>query len=291
MRPLASFTEHGVRVDLSVDTKAVPEIVFTATFTPLDSNFYLYSKDFPRRGINGLGRPTLLEVESGGVLKPGILTESMPAKPEMIEGFEEPFMIYPNPPVTMTLAVTAPENVKNIPAKLLITYSACSLQGVCLVPVVRRPISAFISGDQISVKARTTHISYNPVSDPSRDLEIAIEQARAGNKRILMEIGGDWCIWCHKLDVFLEQNIDIGDFLDQHYVFMKVNVSAENENKAFLSKFPVLDGYPHMFVLENDGKLLHSQNTGELEEGAQYDREKVWAFLRQWSPQREASQV
>ncbi|NTV74345.1 MAG: thioredoxin, partial [Holophaga sp.] len=40
----------------------------------------------------------------------------------------------------------------------------------------------------------------------------------------------------------------------------------------------------HLFVLDADGKVLHSQDTGVLEEGKGYSREKVTAFLTAWKP-------
>jgi hypothetical protein len=65
---------------------------------------------------------------------------------------------------------------------------------------------------------------------------------------------------------------------------MKVNYSEDNENKAFLSQFPEVKGYPHLFVLDAEGGLLHSQFTGELEQGKGYDRAKFLAFMKEWAP-------
>jgi hypothetical protein len=65
-----------------------------------------------------------------------------------------------------------------------------------------------------------------------------------------------------------------------------VNYSPENENKAVLSHYPEVKGYPHIFVLDEDGKLLHSQDTSELELGKSYDPEKFFAFLRKWAPEK-----
>jgi hypothetical protein len=65
---------------------------------------------------------------------------------------------------------------------------------------------------------------------------------------------------------------------------MKVNFSDENRNESFLSRFPSDRAYPHFYVLESDGTFLHSQGTGELEEGSGYN-EKVFAkFLDRWKP-------
>ena len=66
---------------------------------------------------------------------------------------------------------------------------------------------------------------------------------------------------------------------------MKVNYSKENKNEEVLSQYPRIAGYPHLFVLDSDGKLLHSQDTGELESGDHHDRDKVFNFLKEWAKQ------
>ena len=68
------------------------------------------------------------------------------------------------------------------------------------------------------------------------------------------------------------------------FLIMKVNYSDENKNEDLLSKFPKVPAYPHYFVLESDGSFLHSQGTGELEEGDSYDEGVFAAFLEKWKP-------
>ncbi|KAB2923938.1 MAG: thioredoxin family protein [Bacteroidetes bacterium] len=123
---------------------------------------------------------------------------------------------------------------------------------------------------------------YRPAADPHRQLKEAVAEA-AGSRRILLEVGGEWCIWCHRLDTLFLRNPDLTGYLKRHFVLVKINVSPENENKEFLKAYPKVPGYPHLFVLENDGRFLHSQDTGELEKGKGHDREKVMEFLRRWT--------
>ena len=48
--------------------------------------------------------------------------------------------------------------------------------------------------------------------------------------------------------------------------------------------FPKIPGYPHLFVLDKTGTLLHSQNTSMLEDGKRsYDLERFTAFLKKWA--------
>ena len=125
---------------------------------------------------------------------------------------------------------------------------------------------------------------FDPVRNPSKDLKEAVEEAKSSSRRIILDVGGEWCIWCHRIDYFIENNIDIKNFIEDNFIFLKINFSKENDNKEFLSKYPEIPGYPHFFVLDSSGKLLHSQDTGLLEEGKSYSHEKMMAFLKKWAP-------
>lgn len=107
---------------------------------------------------------------------------------------------------------------------------------------------------------------FNPLADPNADLQKAIAKAQTENKRIILDIGGEWCGWCRKMDYYFLENKALAKLRDDNFVWIKVNFSPENENKAFLAKFPPILTYPHLFVLETDGSLLHSQDTTPLEE-------------------------
>ena len=126
--------------------------------------------------------------------------------------------------------------------------------------------------------------AFDPARNPSDDLATAKVEAQRAGKRIMLDVGGEWCSWCHILDRFVEGDAEVRRLRDAKYVWMKVNYSEDNENTAFLAQFPEVKAYPHLFVLESDGTLLHSQFTGELEEGKGYDRRRFLAFLQEWAP-------
>jgi thioredoxin-related protein len=131
--------------------------------------------------------------------------------------------------------------------------------------------------------------SYQPVTrfDPGRnaaaDIEAAVKEAGSSGRRIILDVGGEWCIWCRRLDDFFEQNKDISEYMHAHFVVVKINWSQENKNEAVLSRFPPIPGYPHLFVLDGQGNLLHSQDTGLLESGDHHDRDKIMEFLQRWA--------
>lgn len=131
---------------------------------------------------------------------------------------------------------------------------------------------------QFSVRAK-----FDTSRSASADLAEAMKMAAKDKKNILIDVGGEWCIWCHRLDSLYLKNPDLEKYLMDNFVVVKVNVSKGYKNEEFLSQFPKVDGYPHLFVLDAKGKVLQSQNTADLEEGKGHSKEKVLAFLKKWS--------
>lgn len=129
-----------------------------------------------------------------------------------------------------------------------------------------------------------SEMKYDPQADPNAGLKAAIERAGQEHKRILMDVGGEWCGWCHRMDKFLADHAELLALLNKNYVVLKVNFSPENENKAFLAGYPKVAGYPHLFVLDGAGKLLVSKDTSELEEGKSYNLDRFREFLEKYAP-------
>lgn len=141
-------------------------------------------------------------------------------------------------------------------------------------------ISLTFAQSNVDEKSRE---KFDPNRDPLMDLKNAQVEAKKVNKRIILDVGGEWCIWCHRLDSFIESSEEIKNYLHKNFIVVKVNYSEENKNEKFLSRFSKIEGYPHLFVLNNKGKELHSQNTGLLEKEKSYDADKIMKFLEKWS--------
>ncbi|MBL4910745.1 MAG: thioredoxin family protein [Alteromonadaceae bacterium] len=123
---------------------------------------------------------------------------------------------------------------------------------------------------------------YSEKRDPFKDAAAAIALANNSQRNVLIEIGGNWCTWCNKMDAFLEKNPEVYQALHSKFVLLKVNVSNTNENKAFMSGLPPVLGYPHMYVSTAAGKMILSKDTAQLQKNGQYNA-KVWLkFLIKW---------
>jgi len=123
---------------------------------------------------------------------------------------------------------------------------------------------------------------YDEKSDPFKDANAAIALAKKTNRNVLIEIGGNWCTWCHKMDDFLLKNPEVYQKLHNEFVLLKVSVSDTNENEAFMKSLPPVLGYPHMYISTSTGKMILSKDTAELLNGEQYSKEQWLAFLNKW---------
>ena len=146
--------------------------------------------------------------------------------------------------------------------------------------------SAALGQGTITPASEFYDVKYDTTADPYAQLNAAKADATTSGRRILLDVGGEWCSWCHRLDGFFRKDPDLADLLKKNYVALKVNFSPSKRNEKFLSQFPQISGYPHIFVLDAKGKLLHSQDTGLLEEGKGYSKQKMVAFLEQWGAKR-----
>ena len=128
---------------------------------------------------------------------------------------------------------------------------------------------------------------YDDQRDPFSDANAALALAKKTNRQVLIEIGGNWCTWCHKMDTFLSNNSDVYQALHENYVLLKINVSDSNENEAFMKALPPVLGYPHMYVSTASGKMILSKDTAELLAGNNYSRANWLTFINRWSVENE----
>lgn len=127
---------------------------------------------------------------------------------------------------------------------------------------------------------------YNPSADAKKDIAEAVKKARAENKNVYVQVGGNWCGWCVKLHSLYMSNEEIRNFLDENFVEVRVNYSPEKKNLDVLASlgYPQRFGFPVIVILDRNGNRIHTQDTGLLEENGAHSPEKVLHFLTMWSP-------
>jgi thioredoxin-related protein len=127
---------------------------------------------------------------------------------------------------------------------------------------------------------------YNPEENAEEKIGAAIREAKANNKHIFIQVGGNWCIWCARFHDFITKDNSIDSLIQANFEVYHLNYSKENYNNALLAKYryPQRFGFPVFLILDAKGNLLHIQNSEYLEEDKSYNRRKVMEFLSNWTP-------
>jgi thiol:disulfide interchange protein len=136
-----------------------------------------------------------------------------------------------------------------------------------------------------TIKKETPKL-YNPAADAKADIAAAVKTAQAQHKNVLLQIGGNWCVWCLRFNDLVTKDADLTKYLTDNYVVLHVNWSPENKNEKVLADlgYPQRFGFPVFVVLDGKGTRLHTQNSGYLEEGKGHSKAKVMEFFQGWAP-------
>lgn len=144
-------------------------------------------------------------------------------------------------------------------------------------------VAAAVAALSFAALGRAENIGYDSKANPFDDLASAVKRADAEHKLVLLVAGGDWCIWCHYLHAFLDNDHDLGAALHEVFVVQQVYIGDENKNERFFATLPKAAGYPHFWIFAGNGELLKSQRTDVLEDGKKsYNRDAFARFIAEW---------
>jgi len=119
------------------------------------------------------------------------------------------------------------------------------------------------------------------------DLAAGLKTAAAEHKRVLLDFGGNWCGDCQVLDIYFHDPAN-KPILEANYVLVHINIGLHgidtNREIAERYQIPLSKGVPALAVLDEHGKLLMSQRTGEFESMRHMESSAVTSFLLQWKP-------
>ncbi len=121
--------------------------------------------------------------------------------------------------------------------------------------------------------------AFDPQRDPASDLATAETEARRGDLRIVLEVGQSSCDAAHKLADVFNDNSDLRRYRDHHFVWLRVNASAENPNAEFLRNYALSGACPQLAVLDAQGRLLSTQAAEALRKDGAWSVKAVKDWL------------
>lgn len=128
---------------------------------------------------------------------------------------------------------------------------------------------------------------YNPKADAQAEIKSLIAQAKKEGKNVMIQAGGNWCIWCLRFNQFVQTTPELKEVADKNFVYYHLNFSPDNKNEKVFAQYGNPGdkfGYPVFIVLDQDGKMIHVQQSDILEQDKGYSLEKVKEFFNTWAP-------
>jgi thioredoxin-related protein len=135
---------------------------------------------------------------------------------------------------------------------------------------------------------------YDEDINPLEQIDQALVKAKAEGKFVICQVGGNWCPWCLRFADFITKDTTISKVVDENFTYIHVNYNprkSEGEEKQQQAKALMvrLDncgrfGFPVLVVLDEEGNVVHIQDSSFLEEGQGYNQEKVLRFFKGWTP-------
>jgi len=103
---------------------------------------------------------------------------------------------------------------------------------------------------------------YNEAANADAQVAAAFARAQKSHKRVLIDLGGNWCVDCLVLANFVRLP-EMRRFMEAHYEEVLVDVGRFNRNLQIPARFGVtkrLEGVPALLIATPDGKLVNGDN-------------------------------
>jgi len=117
-------------------------------------------------------------------------------------------------------------------------------------------------------------------------VEVALDQARAENKKVILLFGANWCPYCRQLHALLENDPEVSALVRASFLVVPLDVgtSAHNRNTALIDRYGATvfsDGVPSVVVLDAGGKKLGPSKGNPWSAKNRIEAARVIQFLKQ----------
>ncbi|MFZ2651953.1 MAG: thioredoxin family protein [Burkholderiaceae bacterium] len=121
---------------------------------------------------------------------------------------------------------------------------------------------------------------YDETADARAELNLALQQAKARSKRVLVVYGANWCADCQALARLMAKGA-LAEHIAQRYVVTKVDVGDFNKNLDLARAMgnATKKGIPALAVLAADGSFVRATQAGELASARRMGDTQVLAVL------------
>ena len=103
---------------------------------------------------------------------------------------------------------------------------------------------------------------YDEAANADAQVAAAFARAQKSHKRVLIDLGGNWCVDCLVLANFVRLP-EMRRFMEAHYEEVLVDVGRFNRNLQIPARYGItkkLEGVPALLIVTPGGKLVNGDN-------------------------------
>ena len=126
---------------------------------------------------------------------------------------------------------------------------------------------------------------YDENASADAAVDAAFSRAKKSHKRVLIDLGGNWCGDCIILDNVMKLD-EVKRFVDAHYETVSIDVGRFNKNLQVPARFGItkrLEGVPSVLIATPDGKLVNAGHTAALADARSMTPQAIADWIAQWA--------
>ena len=126
---------------------------------------------------------------------------------------------------------------------------------------------------------------YDEAANADAQVAAAFARARKSHKRVLIDLGGNWCVDCLVLANFVRLP-EMRRFMAAHYEEVLVDVGRFNRNLQIPARFGItkrLEGVPALLIATPEGKLVNGGDIFATAEAHDMTPQAVAAYLAKYA--------
>jgi thiol:disulfide interchange protein len=157
---------------------------------------------------------------------------------------------------------------------------------ICLAPLLA--LLAVLGCATVHEQSATRAQIYDPKADGEQQLREALATAQKSHKRILLNLGANWCGDSQAMFRLLHSDPAVQEELRRHFVLVMVDVNQKDgppRNRSLVERLenPLTRGIPVLLILDAQGTVLNRDPDERLADNAHKQPEQVLAYLRKWA--------
>ena len=158
---------------------------------------------------------------------------------------------------------------------------------------------------------------YDEEINPLEQIDQTVAKAKSEGKFVICQVGGNWCPWCLRFADFITNDTAVSKVISDNFEYIHVNYNPrrsasvtpraeaavtsgndghrqpdsaaaprQDQSAALMARLNNCGrfGFPVFVVLDEEGRVVHIQDSSFLEEGKGYNHEKVLRFFKSWTP-------